>query len=433
MLLILLQVVTSIEYLPIFGATEFPGYYYSKVSIGTPQKIKKLMIDLGSDLLAITCIGCESCGKDPANYYNYTESSTSIMLHKNDVNSNILGKFNYSVQYVEGSQLKGFLIKDTLSFSSSESKNINITATIGCNSIETGVFSRSFVDGIMGLPILRQSKNSFLNSLLSSKTISQKIFSVCISTYNGFISFGGIDESLNDGKISWMALKEGSHFEFTSDQILLGDKSSLKTIKTHENFIIASGSTISYFRENLFNEFVFMFEDFCSFEFNCRAKLVAVRNFEGLCYENFEKSGNFDFESFPNFEFRFEDLKIVFRPEDYMVRVRVDRPGVFCIGILINPFADLNVLGTNFMRGKHFYFDFEGMRAGVAESGCDLNLNASDVEYFIYEVEEVTEFEIMKNSFYVFVVFFVLNLMVFAVFVAVKKLRRAVSRQCGSV
>ena len=433
MLLILLQVVTCIEYIPIFGATEFPGYYYSKVSIGTPQKIKKLMIDLGSDLLAITCIGCESCGKDPANYYNYSESSTSIMLHKNDAKSNILGKFNYSVQYVEGSQLKGFLIKDTLSFSSSEGRDINITATIGCNSIETGVFSRSFVDGIMGLPILKQSKNSFFNSLLSSNTISQKIFSVCIDTYNGFISFGGIDESLNDGKISWMGLKEGSHFEFSSDQILLGSKSSLKTIKTHENFVVASGSTISYFRENMFNEFVFMFQDFCSFEFNCRAKIASVPNFEGLCYESFGKNQNFDFESFPNFEFRYEDLKIVFKPEDYMVRVRVDRPGVFCIGILINPFANVNVLGTNFMRGKHFYFDFEKMKVGVAESGCDLNLNASEVEYFIYEVEEVTEFDVMKNSFYVFTFFCVMNLVVFAVYAGVTRLRRAASRHCGCV
>ena len=347
MFLILLHIVISIEYLPIFGSTEFPGYYYTKVSIGTPKRTKKLMIDLGSDLLAIPCIGCESCGKDPANYFNYEKSNTSILIHKNDEKSNLLGKFNYSVQYIEGSQLKGFFIKDILRFTSTQGKDINITATVGCNSIQTGVFSRSFVDGIIGLPIQKHSKHSLMNSMLSSGIISQKIFSICISTYDGFISFGGIDESFNDGEISWIDLKEGSHFEFTSDKILLGNKPSLKTIRTHESFILASGSTLSYFREVLFNEFIFLFQDFCSYESNCNGKKTSVQGFEGLCFENDEKSENFDFESFPNFEFRFDDLKIVFKPENYMIRVRLDRPGVFCIGILMNYFANMNVLGTN--------------------------------------------------------------------------------------
>ena len=421
MFMMLLHIVTSIEYLPIFGSTEFPGYYYTKVSIGTPKRTKKLMIDLGSDLLAIPCIGCESCGKDPASYFNYEESNTSILIHKNDEKSNLLGKFNYSVHYIEGSQLKGFFIKDILRFTSTKGKYINITATVGCNSIQTGVLSRGFVDGIIGLPILKNSKHSLMTSMLSSGTITKKIFSICISTYDGFISFGGIDENYNDGEISWIYLKEGSHFEFTSDQVLLGSKPFIKTIRTHESFILASGSTLSYFREVLFNEFIFIFQDFCSYESNCNAKSASVAGFEELCFENNEKSENFDFESFPNFEFRFDDLKIIFKPENYMIRVR---PGVFCIGILMNYFTNMNVLGTNFLRGKHFYFDFEKMKAGIAESICDFNFNASEAEYFINEVDQVTELDIMKNSFYVFTIFCILNLVVLIVILAVKRLSK---------
>ena len=73
------------------------------------------------------------------------------------------------------------------------------------------------------------------------------------------------------------------------------------------------------------------------------------------------------------------------------------------------------------------------MKAGIAESICDFNFNASEAEYFIYDVDEVTELDIMKNSFYVFTIFCILNIVVLVVILAVKRLSKVASKQCIGV
>jgi hypothetical protein len=429
MIFMLLQIVTSVEYLPIYGTTEFPGYYYSKISIGTQKKTKKLMIDLGSDLLAVTCIGCSGCGKDQSNYYNYSESSTSVVLHKSSKSTEILGNFNYSVEYVEGSELEGFYIKDSLGFESLNNKYINFTAALGCNSLETGVFTGSFVDGIMGLPIKKRSSSSIVKYLMKTNIISENIFSVCIGTFDGFLSFGGIDESFNHGEISWFPLTEENYFELESDNLLLGTKNLRKTIMIREKFMIASGSTISYFRDSLYREFLKMFQDFCFVEGNCQAKNLKVAEFDGLCFENHRSGESFDFESFPVIEIVVDNVKLLFQPENYLVRIKYDRPASFCLGVLRNNFGHVNVLGTNFLRTKHFYFDLKEMRAGVADSFCDFRMNNSEIEYFVYKVEEISDLEIMRNSFYVFSLFLFMNFVIFGIFVMVKGIGRKIRQE----
>jgi hypothetical protein len=402
MILFLIQTVYAIEYLSLYGTSELPGFYYTEILIGSQESPRKLMIDIGSGLLTITCTGCNDCGKSPNPAYNYLESKSSKMISSGEV-------YDYSLLYSKESEVKGFFIEESVKFQSKDKKNFEFKTIIGCNIFESGIFTKPFVDGILGLSFELKWYN-FATSIFENDVTLDEAYSVCIGEIDGFVAFGGFDEKGNDSEIVWQVVENNSRI--VVDQVKIMDV----IIGSREKFFISSSNTMSYFREQLFDEFLTNFQKFCKVQGNCLGKSTDVEDFSGLCFENHF----YDYRTFPRIDLMVNASKIEFGPENYMIKVH-SNAGIFCVGILKNSLKDENTLGTNFMRLKHIYFDIDQSKIGIAQSDCRYSYNISEIDYFFTEVENQNGLEFAENGLIIFMGLSFVYLIILVIFLLLKK------------
>ena len=368
-IILLLSTALGTEYLPLYGSPEQPGYFYTEVFIGSQESPRKLIIDIGFDLLLIRCSGCKSCGKSLNNYYNFSESSQSHVLNSQK-------NIDYSSDFTNGKNTSGFFIQDELKFYS-KNKYIQVKTLIGCNTIESGFFLENPSDGVIGFPTIKSSY-SFLDSISEHKLIDTPNYSICVGDLGGYIALGISNFSMNSSNIIWQKLSNLPKIKIQN--IYIGLKKV--PLSSNEKFLISTGSTLTYLKKPLFTNFMKLFEEYCEKNNNCHSKSTKVNNFEGACYQH----SFHNLETFPSLIFKTDEGDIEFRPDSYMIKVHSVRLEIFCVGIMMN--QNQNILGANFMRFKNFYFDVERSRLGIAESQCDFLPNITQAEYFMYEMKK---------------------------------------------
>lgn len=77
------------------------GYYTMQLYIGSRLQRESLILDTGSTLSVLTCVGCRDCGKHMNEYFDYTESS-SFQLKEEP----------FYKKYAEMSEVEGFKGED---------------------------------------------------------------------------------------------------------------------------------------------------------------------------------------------------------------------------------------------------------------------------------------------------------------------------------
>eukprot|EP01051_Picozoa_sp_SAG22_P021092 SAG22_NODE_4521_length_1245_cov_1.982548_1_plen_218_part_00 len=89
----------------IVGNTEPLGYYAATLHVGTPGQPLTVIVDTGSSRMAVPCTGCSRCGSHTNPYFAPAESSSFVDLRSSGC------RCTYSVSYVEGSSISGFLVE----------------------------------------------------------------------------------------------------------------------------------------------------------------------------------------------------------------------------------------------------------------------------------------------------------------------------------
>lgn len=123
-----------------------------------------------------------------------------------------------------------------------------------------------------------------------------------------------------------------------------------------------TGSTYTYFSEELFSSWKKNFDRFCK---RSEANCLGRSHYEN-CYE--VQKSDFDFEksalSFPKVTFSFgEEKDFVWHPEDYLTEIE----GAVCVGV--KPMKDV-IFGANFMRNYDIAFDLGTQRISFTRSNC---------------------------------------------------------------
>ncbi|KAH0455219.1 hypothetical protein IEQ34_015251 [Dendrobium chrysotoxum] len=161
------------------------------IYLGTPPMPYSVIFDTGSDLTWIQCIPYDKCYPQKHPIYNPFESSTyaSISCSSNYCTQlNIYGcswtgKCIYQVRYHDGSQSQGYLVQDTLRFSS----NIIKKFRYGCG--HNNDLKVSNADGLLGFgrgpaSIITQTAQSY-----------DLVFSYCLPSKSDKIGYLALDKN----------------------------------------------------------------------------------------------------------------------------------------------------------------------------------------------------------------------------------------------
>ncbi|XP_036022900.1 gastricsin [Onychomys torridus] len=192
--------------------------YFGEISIGTPPQNFLVLFDTGSSNLWVPSVYCQSqaCTTHPR--YNPSESSTYYTEGQ-----------TFSLQYGTGS-LTGFFGYDTLTLQGIQVPN----QEFGLSETEPGSnFVYAQFDGIMGLayPALSVGgATTAMQGLLQEGALSQPLFGVYLGSQQGSnggqIVFGGVDENLYTGEITWIPVIQELYWKINIDDFLIGGEAS---------------------------------------------------------------------------------------------------------------------------------------------------------------------------------------------------------------
>ncbi|XP_042442280.1 aspartic proteinase 36-like isoform X2 [Zingiber officinale] len=336
------------------GVVDFPvegssnpltvGLYYTRVKLGNPIKEFYVQIDTGSDILWVTCNGCNGCPISSGlniqlEFFDPYKSSTSSWISCSDNRCTSYfqsgealcpnsGSSNtpcsYTFQYGDGSGTSGYYVSDTLYF-----------------------------DTVLGNE----------QSVDSSATV------VFGSHYN-----------LNLESIS------------VNGQILSIDPSVFLTSNT-QGTIIDSGTTLAYLAEEAYDPFVNAIVASLS---------PSVRLINSKGNECFITSGSVD-ESFPSLTLNFKGgASMPVKPEDYLLQeVSIDNSVIWCIGWQKNQGSGITILGDLVLKDKIFVYDLANQRLGWTSYDCSLSVNVS-ISSVKNQYLNTGQFQVNKSSQIVF-------------------------------
>ena len=359
----------------VYGDSYNLYYYYATLYLGHKKIPQTYILDTGSPTTTSPCNKCHSCGKHLNSPYELDNDSDIIKCYTDKcslVPSSVCSnhKCGFSITYSEGSQLEGFFTMQEI-YLEMINKNPNLSTNsfkipIGCTTKETHLFSTQLADGIMGL---NNSGKSFVTLLFNQKIISKNLFTICFGQNDGYFSIGEIDTSFHNSKIEYVPLFPGeSNFYVQLNQIRIGEE--IIPINNYRGFI-DSGTTISYFPNEIYDSMINSFKSICNNIPN--KKCGKFRNVPGLGYcglfntkEEKEKALE---EYWPNITLNFEGYNYTLRGIDYSYEYNDKEEGA-CLGFEGERTYKITLGGT-FMHNHDIIFDKDNQRIGFVAADCN--------------------------------------------------------------
>ena len=373
------------NHIPLYGNSTL-GYYFVEAQVGSLKQSQSLIVDTGSFSTVFVCEGCSVCNKHKDLTFNSKNSTTFQKLEPSkpvngwDCSQSTESKSNectYEQSYLEGSTYSGFYASDSFIFENETfSSRIlkNYTHTFGCAMKETNEFFRQEVNGIIGLGQRRDPKSNpptIIELAKSEGRIESRSFSICLGRNGGTLRLGAPLTDLHlplakSRTINVETLRWKDIYVASLSSIVLEGENVQYDFKQFESspgkVFFDSGTTYTYFSDELFDSWKKSFSDFCKrAPKNCNGE-----NEYKNCYDVKQDNGGLEkfLSTFPPAVFTFNGkVPYYWYPQDYFSDTDVN----VCIGI--KPLKDL-ILGANFMRNYDIFFEQETQRITFARANC---------------------------------------------------------------
>ena len=367
------------------GDSNYLNYYYTTLYLGKDKMPQVYILDTGSSITASPCDQCKSCGNHLNPKYKLENTSKIIPCNNRrcELVSNVKcinNNCSFQVSYVEGSKLSGFYINEDVYFETIDNinniTNISYNIPIGCTTKETHLFLTQLADGIMGL---NNNDKSFVSMLYKSKVIQNNIFSLCFSHEGGYFSIGKITTLHHLSKnISYVDLlnKNFGNYFIKLNYIKIGNT----TVEYNGKAFIDSGTTLTYFPINQFQQIMKGFLKICEENKKC-GNLRRIKDL-GYC-----SKVKFESEIYSIISEGWSDIIVVlggneyiWKPENYYFIYNTESNGLnVCLGFEENARNNI-LLGTTFMHGHDIIFDKDKYRIGFVPADCNRIENGNEKE-----------------------------------------------------
>ena len=367
----------------VYGSAFGLNYYYTNLYLGKEMKKQTYILDTGSTITTSPCKPyCKKCGKHLNSYHNVEDSSKVIScsnekckLVKSNCGSE--NKCSFRTSYSEGSSIEGIYINELIRFGEDYLSNEGHMAPIGCTTSETHLFLTQKADGIMGLA---NNEKNFISVMDKVGAIKKNIFSLCLAQVGGYFSIGEINTTYHKENISYFNMEKNSFFYSLNVNNIFVNNKKLEKFKTNKfSFIIDSGTTISYFPDEIFDEIVDNVKTICnSFEDKRGCGKYEYDKDFGPCFlfENTIKLENAIYQFWPNISFIFNDYIYKWTPDEYIFNDTNKDKVRGCMGFNRGGGRRFT-LGSTWMIGHEIIFDRKNNKIGIAEANCDKNNNKS--------------------------------------------------------
>ena len=402
-------------------------FYYITAFIGKEKQIQTFLLDTTSSVTTSPCNLCSSCG-DHFNEY-YIINQTKSLINKDTSECRILtnvfdnNKFDKDIKIdansckfistLDNEKIFGVYSNNLVSFESIIPEMMNETEVdeyiskdnefqmpMGCSLKETGFLMSALADGIIGL---NNNVKSFISMMYRKQFIPQNLFSLCLDNEGGYLSLGNIYTKYHICPeieyIDYNPTKES--YEIKTEKIQIKDIE----IKSEYISIINSGSTITYFPEQVFNEISYAFFSICS-EYNGQCgELKRIEGY-GICsdFKNTDIYLNATRYIFPLIKIKFNNYEFIWKPKNYVLNFSFKNKIRACLGIDTEKNLNKIILGTNFMHGYDIIFDRSNFKIGFCEASCGRktiyknNSVSIEEEMKKYENEIKNNIKIIKND-----------------------------------
>jgi hypothetical protein len=402
-------------------------FYYITAFIGKEKQIQTFLLDTTSSVTTSPCNLCSSCG-DHFNEY-YIINQTKSLINKDTSECRILtnvfdnNKFDKDIKIdansckfistLDNEKIFGVYSNNLVSFESIIPEMMNKTEVdeyiskdnefqipMGCSLKETGFLMSALADGIIGL---NNNVKSFISMMYRKQFIPQNLFSLCLDNEGGYLSLGNIYTKYHICPeieyIDYNPTKES--YEIKTEKIQIKDIE----IKSEYISIINSGSTITYFPEQVFNEISYAFFSICS-EYNGQCgELKRIEGY-GICsdFKNTDIYLNATRYIFPLIKIKFNNYEFIWKPKNYVLNFSFKNKIRACLGIDTEKNLNKIILGTNFMHGYDIIFDRTNFKIGFCEASCGRktiyknNSVSIEEEMKKYENEIKNNIKIIKND-----------------------------------
>ena len=385
----------------VYGSAFGLNYYYTNLYLGEEMKKQTYILDTGSTITTAPCQPfCTKCGNHLNSYHNVEDSKIiSCSDEKCKLVKSYCGtgnKCSFKTSYSEGSSIKGIYINELIRFGEDYKLRNGSFAPIGCTTSEDHLFFTQKADGIMGLA---NNENNFISVLNKVGAIDSSIFGLCFAQMGGYFSIGEINTTYHREKITYLDMEIYSFFySISMDKIFVNDQKINKYEKNKYSLIIDSGTTISYFPDNIFNEIVDKIQLICnSYENKNECGKYDYDNDYGPCFlfDSLNKIDEAINKYWPNIIFILENYHYKWTPSQYLFNDTNKKKIRGCMGFNRGGGSRFT-MGSTWMIGHEIIFDRKNNRIGIVEANCDKNnktnksMNYIGIEkgYYNEEIEQ---------------------------------------------
>ena len=407
----------------IYGSAFGLNYYYTNLYLGENMEKQTYILDTGSSVTTSPCSKCTKCGKHLNNYFS-VENTDELLCNDNKckiVKSHCGSKNRCSFQtsYSEGSSLEGVFVNKLIRFDKEDNLSEGKYAPIGCTTSETHLFLTQQADGIMGLA---NNENNFISIMNKVGALNNSIFGLCLDLRGGYFSIGEINNTFHKEKISYVKMERSSMFySIGINDIFVQNKIINSFKKTKYQVVIDSGTTISYFPKEVFNEIVDVVQKICnSYEDKNSCGKYSYDKDLGPCFifDDIQKLEKGVFNYWPNFSFILSnEYNFKWFSKNYFFNDTTKKTVRACMGF--NHQLGKFTMGSTWMIGHEIIFDIINRKIGFVEAYCDKNNTNRSIDYFgVEDGYNPKNYEkISKKSFFDF--FVNENMLGFYIFVTI--------------
>nr|BAE91900.1 Proteinase A [Ogataea minuta] len=314
--------------------------YFTEIQIGTPGQPFKVILDTGSSNLWVPGSDCSSLACYLHQKYDHDSSST----YKANGSE-------FAIRYGSGS-LEGFVSQDTLTLGDLIIPKQDFAEATS----EPGLaFAFGKFDGILGLAydtisvdkIVPPIYNALNLGLLDEPQFAFYLGDTAKSEADGGVAtFGGVDETKYDGKITWLPVRRKAYWEVKFDGIALGDEYA--TLDGYGAAIDTGTSLIalpSQLAEIL------------------NSQIGAEKSWSGQYTIDCEKRA-----SLPDLTFNFDGYNFSISAYDYTLEVSGSCISAFTPMDFPAPIGPLAIIGDAFLRKYYSVYDLGKDAVGLAKA-----------------------------------------------------------------